>query len=342
MEFQQHSSFKDFADHQINWNLLLSKSATQVPFLTYEYQRAWWHTRGGGEWPQESNLVIIAGYQDDQLVGVAPLFHSLNLEGKPALMFVGAIEVSDFLDFIGEPSQLPEFIKGLFDFLQSSPNVPQWEVLDFYNILEDSPTLKLLQDEAEQQGWKHEQTLIQPAPYIPLPNDYQTYLENIDKKQRHEIRRKLRNAEQGFLESTLYITEDPAMLDSDIDAFINMMAQDPNKQAFLTEPMRQHIHKTARTAYEQGWLHLAFLLLNGKKAAANMSFIYNERLWLYNSGWEWDFREYSPGWVLLAYLIEWAIEHNLKEFDFMRGNEGYKYKFGAIDRHIYRVKVARA
>ena len=118
-----------------------------------------------------------------------------------------------------------------------------------------------------------------------------------------------------------------------------MMAQDPNKREFLTDAMRQHIHNTARIAFENGWLQMAFFTLDGNKAAANMSFNYNQRLWLYNSGWDWDYRDYSPGWILIAYLIQWANEHSIEEFDFMRGDEPYKYKFGGIDRHIYRVTL---
>jgi CelD/BcsL family acetyltransferase involved in cellulose biosynthesis len=340
MEFRHYNNFEDLTDHQPDWNSLLTKSAGCNPFLTFEYQQTWWKTRGGGEWSQDSELLIIAGFEDDRLVGIAPLFRSNNLEGKPALMFVGAIEVSDFLDFIVLSSHTAEFISGLLNFLTSEQNFPYWEILDLYNLLGDSPSLQVLKNEAERRGWTHQQTHLQPAPYISLPDNYDTYLASIDKKQRHEIRRKLRNIDQRFLESQLYIAEDPAKLDADIESFIAMMAQDPNKQAFLTPTMRQHIYNTAKIAFEQGWLHLAFLMLDGKKAAANLSFNFGGRLWLYNSGWEWDFRDYSPGWVLLAHLIKWSIENGLTEFDFMRGNENYKYKFGGVDRHIYRVTLS--
>jgi CelD/BcsL family acetyltransferase involved in cellulose biosynthesis len=72
-----------------------------------------------------------------------------------------------------------------------------------------------------------------------------------------------------------------------------------------------------------------------------MSFNFNERLWLYNSGWEWEFREFSPGWLLLTYLIEWAIENGIKALDFMRGDEDYKYKFGGVDRSVFRATLTR-
>ena len=46
-------------------------------------------------------------------------------------------------------------------------------------------------------------------------------------------------------------------------------------------------------------------------------------------------------WVLLSYLLQWANQHGRKEFDFMRGDEDYKYKFGGVRRDVMRAKVSR-
>jgi CelD/BcsL family acetyltransferase involved in cellulose biosynthesis len=336
MEFKRIENFNVLAEYFDDWRRLLKQSVSPVPFLTPEYLAAWWQTRGGGEWPAESELVLIAAFEGDELVGVAPLFFANNLEGIPALMFIGAVEVSDFLDFIVTPANLPEFLSGLLDFLLNSEDLPAWEALDLYNLLDSSPTLAGLRSEAEKRGWAHEQTRLQPSPVVALPGDFETYLMSLDKKQRHEIRRKLRNAAADPVEPGLYFVEDPATLEAEVDAFLDMMAQDPEKQAFLTGPMRQHIHNTARAALENGWLHLSFYTLDGKKAAAHLSFLWENRIWLYNSGWEWDFRSYSPGWLLLANLLRWATEHGISAFDFMRGDEDYKYKFGGVDRFVER------
>lgn len=339
MEFKRYHHFDDLAGLKDQWNHLLENSASHVPFLTFEYQGAWWSTRGGGEWPQNSQLVIVAAFEGDQLVGIAPLFQAHNILGEPALMFIGAIEVSDFLDFIVKPSDLPDFIAGLLDFLIDAENIPHWEVLDLYNVLDASPTLAVLESEAGKRGWKHKQIHLQPSPYIPLPGDYEAYLGSIDKKQRHEIRRKFRNVESSLAEAAFYFVEEREQLVSETQAFIDMMAQDPSKRDFLTDAMLQHLHNTAKIAFDNGWLQLAFFTLDGKKAAAYLSFRFNNRMWCYNSGWDWEFRDFSPGWVLLAYLIEWANENGIDEFDFMRGDEPYKYKFGATDRQIYRVTL---
>ncbi len=341
MNFKRYDSFESLNEIKHTWNQLVEESISRVPFLAFEYLQAWWETRGGGEWPMESGLVLITATENDQLVGVAPLFFTKNLDERPALMFVGAIEVSDFLDFLVRKSDLSEFLSGLLDFLVNSTHLPPWEVLDLHNILEDSPTLPALTAEAQRRGWSHEQTRLQPSPFIPLPGDFDAYLAQIDKKQRHEIRRKLRNVEQSLAEPGYTTVADAETLTAETQAFIDMMAQDPSKKAFLTVLMGNHLHKTAQVMLEKGWLHLSFFTLDGNKVAGNFSFIYNNRLWLYNSAWEWDYREFSPGWVLLTHLLQWANENGIEEFDFMRGDEDYKYKFGGQDRFIFRVLVTR-
>jgi len=59
----------------------------------------------------------------------------------------------------------------------------------------------------------------------------------------------------------------------------------------------------------------------------------------YNSGVNTDYREMSPGWVLLGHQLQWATERGRQEFDFMRGDEDYKYRFGGVNRYVMRVRV---
>ena len=49
----------------------------------------------------------------------------------------------------------------------------------------------------------------------------------------------------------------------------------------------------------------------------------------------------SPGIVLIARLIEQAIQKRKRAVDFMRGGEEYKYRLGARDTWIHHVSVER-
>ncbi len=339
MEFTLHTQFESLAPLADEWNAMLAESVTDAPFLRFEYLRDWWQTLGGGEWPQ-AELVVVTARENERLVGIAPLFQTMNRDGLSALMLLGSIEISDYLDLIVRPADLPRFVSGLLDFLASRGTL-SWRALDWVNLPEASPSLPALEAESAARGWTFTREVYQPAPYIPLPADFETYLAGIDKKQRHEIRRKLRRAAEHEIPVRWYIVEDESTLDAEMDGFFALMTQDPAKEKFLTEPMRRQMLATARTALRGGWLWLAFLEVGGQKAAGSFNFDYGDRLWGYNSGVNRDFIELSPGWVLLSHSLQWACEHGRSEFDFMRGNEEYKYRFGAKDRLVMRVKLVR-
>lgn len=322
------------------WNHLLDDSASHVPFLRHEYLINWWKTRGGGEWGADSQLVVVTAREEGQLVGVAPLFWTSNHLGEPVLMLMGSVEISDYLDLLAKPQDLDRFAAGLLDFLPTL-DLPDWKALDLYNFLEDSPTLAALEHAALEHQWQFTLEQVQHSPYITLPGDWETYLTGIDKKQRHEIRRKMRRAETGEDAITWYVAHDAEKITQEAEDFLRLMANDPDKETFLTPPMREHMIRTIQCAFEADCLQLAFLTVNGEKAAAYFSFHYLNRLWVYNSGLDRRFNEFSPGWVLLGYLLQWSNENGIAEFDFMRGNEDYKYKFGAVDRFVMRATLRR-
>ena len=90
MQIKVWSTLEELEDKADAWNNLLLKSASHVPFLRHEYLTTWWKTLGGGEWQSGSLHVIAALTGDGELTGIAPLFHTKNLDGKSALMFIGS------------------------------------------------------------------------------------------------------------------------------------------------------------------------------------------------------------------------------------------------------------
>ena len=258
-------------------------------------------------------------------------------------MLLGSVEISDLLDLVVRLEDLSCFVEGLFEYLSvTGPQIKgAWKTLDLCNFSEVSPTLPILQQEIEKRGWHFSNEKLQPAPYIPLPGDFNAYLASIDKKQRHEIRRKMRRAEESATSVRWYFVDDEKSLQREADDFMTLMSNDTGKASFLTGSMRDQMRTTIESAFHAGWLQLAFMEVNGEKAAAYLNFDYDNRIWVYNSGIDRRFMEYSPGWVLLGHLLQWANENGRLEFDFMRGGEEYKYRFGAVNRFVVRAVVRR-
>jgi len=325
------------------WNALLIDSASHVPFLRHEYLIAWWNMLGGGEW-QSGELYTITGRDNDgNLLGIAPFFLTQTETDKPALMLLGSHEISDYLDLIARPADLPMFIEQVFDHLNSE-EAPTWQVMDIHNVLESSHTPSILQQAAARKNWAYTAFCTEKmhhCPIIHLPGNWDAYLAGIDKKQRHEIRRKMRRAEESDTPVRWYIVDEGMELENQVEEVFRLMATDDEKRAFLTDAMRAQMQAIIKVAFEHGWLQLAFLEVGGEKAAAYLNFDYDNRIWVYNSGLDTNFGAYSPGWVLLGYLLQWANEHGRQSFDFMRGNEDYKYRFGGVDRFISRIRIER-
>jgi CelD/BcsL family acetyltransferase involved in cellulose biosynthesis len=322
------------------WNQLLGESITHVPFLRHEYLIAWWQHRGGGEWPDSTLYILVARDQDGGLMGVVPMFLSKNRAGEPALFLIGSVEISDFLDIIVREADLEPFLDAVFAHI-TSPDAPEWASLEWFNILETSSTLSGLEKLASKYDLLFHQERIQPAPTITLPTDFDEYLASLEKRYRHELRRKMRNAMGYFVPVDWYEVEDEGSLEDEINDFIRMMREEEEKNTFLTEEMVAQIHAIAQAAFRAGWLKLTFLKVGKEKAAGYFNFDYDGRIWVYNSCLARKFGQLSPGIVLMGLLLQDSIDKGRKEFDLMRGDEEYKYHLGGQDRFVVHTTVKR-
>src|SRR5690606_2143942 len=190
MNYTLLNDFSQIDSHE--WNTLLKESIQDTPFLRYEYQNTWWEHKGGGEW-QDAKLILVTARENNQLIGIAPLFIA-NYENEPALLLIGSIEISDYLDVIVKKDNHARFISGLLDFLLT---IDDWKKIDWYNLPDDSLTLLALKEEALKRGWNHLEEVYRPTPRIALNGSFEEYLSRVEKKQRHEIRRKMRRAAES-------------------------------------------------------------------------------------------------------------------------------------------------
>jgi len=336
MDYTLLNDFSQIPAHE--WNELLKESISDTPFLRHEYQRLWWEHRGGGEW-KNAQLLLVAAREGEKLIGIAPLFVA-EYEGQPALLLNGSIEISDYLDVIVRSDDHAKFISGLLDFLASNL-AGSWSALDWYNLPDDSPTLAALKAESQIRGWKHLEEVYRPTPRIALNGDFDEYLSRVEKKQRHEIRRKMRRAAESDLDVRFVLVDQSTDIEPELASFFDLMVQDPNKASFLHPAMREQMTAFLHAAHESGHLWLAFLEIAGVKTAASLNFDYNGKLWGYNSGVSREHMELSPGWVLLSHTIQWCCENKRYEFDFMRGDEDYKYRLGGVNRFVMRARLTR-
>lgn len=166
------------------------------------------------------------------------------------------------------------------------------------------------------------------SPFILLPTTWDDYLESLERTDRKELKRKIKRLET--VPHRIHFADD-------FDEFINLhKLSDHSKEQFMTDPMKLFF-KDLLGLHIPGWQQkLAFLDIEGKSAAAIFYFENDSEILLYNSGYDPAQKFYSAGLLLVAELIKKSIEEKKQKFDFLRGNERYKYDLGATDERLFR------
>jgi CelD/BcsL family acetyltransferase involved in cellulose biosynthesis len=320
------------------WNDLLARSSSDTIFMTWEWQKTWWEWFGHDE-----QLYLLTVRDGVELLGLAPLYAPTEGPSLKTLRLVGGVELSDYLDLlVASGARQAATYQALWSCL-TGECTGQWELLDLHNVPASSPSLEVLQELARDSGDFEVTVAVEEiCPVIRLPSTWDEYLSSLSKKDRHELRRKLRKADREAV-IDWYYASDRSVLESEMADFITLHVEsaDP-KRAFMDERRRGFFQSIAGATHDAGWLKLAFLLINDLKASAMLCFQYGSDFQVYNSGYDPRLRpDLSSGILLLAYCLRDAIEHGLQSFDFLRGEEEYKYRFGAQKTEIFNLRIAK-
>jgi CelD/BcsL family acetyltransferase involved in cellulose biosynthesis len=333
-----YSTTEGFEALKIEWNELLHDSAADTIFLSYQWQTTWWKNLGVG-----TPLLIAVRDEIGRLLGLAPLFRFINVEEAWELSTIGCVDVSDYLDIIIRRGFENDVYAALLDIL-GRPDVmnASWDVISLCNIPQTSPTLDIFSRMAKDRGYRVECLVQEVCPIVTLPDTWDMYLQNLEGKERRELRRKMRkaNPNNGV---DWYIVGPEHDLDVEVETFIELMAlSHQDKAGFLHDNHRNFIHQITREAWDAGWLELAFLTVRGQPAASMLNFVYRNRTLLYNSGLDAEnFLRLSPGIVLTAQLVKHSIQEKREAFDFLRGDERYKYQLGGVDTTVNQLLIRK-
>ena len=289
--------------------------------------RTWWrHFHSGSEmhlvWLKDGEVTL----------GIAPL----RLSGE-SILFIGGTDVCDYADFLVPRGKEDEFYGRLWDHLETLG----WSTLDLRSIPAGSPTLQYLPALAEQSGYDVQVEVEDQAPVASLPSTWDEYLSRLTKKDRHELRRKLRRLDQAG-EARQYVCTTVEAVDGGLRDFVRLLRESsPDKAAFMTPERERFFADIARELAARDELVLSFLEMDGVRVASCMNFDYEGSYLLYNSGYDPGYSHLSVGLLNKALSIKDAVERGRESFEFLRGTERYKYDLGAQDRAIYRLTVHR-
>ena len=356
------------------WDALAAANPWATPFSHWAFHRAWWDGYGGNA-HEETVVFVPAGAPDDaEPVAIAPLMHRHEVEpddvelkttirhgdGRPILtpvspdakaLFFGASYHADYATLLAAPGDLSAAADALAVYCAEGgdPGHPMpWDAVDLRRLRTGDPAADALAAafgaREMAQGWtlNVEPEEVCPVATLPVGGTLDDHLATLGKKERHEIRRKVRRAE-AVGEVRLDDASDPL---ADLPAFIGLHQKRWGADGLFPDTEGGvHSRTFFRRLFELfpvgGPLRLAFLTVGGQRIAAGVSFQTADSLLYYNAGVDPEARDLSPGVLMVERYVRRALERGLTRMDFLRGDEAYKYEWGAIDEPIRRLLVRR-
>jgi CelD/BcsL family acetyltransferase involved in cellulose biosynthesis len=280
------------------------------PFPLAEFLRAWWE-----EFQPDARVVIISSGG-----GALPLMESAGV-----IQFIGDSDLTDYHSPLGQDVQGP--VDVLATMIDRSTS------LDLDSLPGEAATA--IAGTLASTGLRPKTSEQTVARVLQLPSSIDDYHLLIGKKERHELRRKRRRYEEQV---------GPATLRTDIgtgfgfDEFVRLHRLAPgDKGTFMTGERYRFF---SRLAGQDGW-RVDYLENDGAATACLFGWTDGSDYYLYNSSFDPAFHSASPGQVLLAGMIDHAITEGWGVFDFLKGDETYKARLGAIPRQLFRVEASR-
>jgi len=300
--------------HKLNWDSV---------FVLPRWLKVWWQAFGGGS---ESYLFDVK--QDRNIIGIAPL---MVKEGKASS--IGSADVCDYMDFVVAPGKEGAFFVALLNKLRQD-GISQ---LYLESLRPDSTVLTSLVDLARDKGYQVTVTEDNVSLDLDLPSTWEEYLKTLSPKQRRETGRRFRRLEEeGDINYRIVEEADPGVL----DIFFKLMrVSRKDKAAFMTARMESFFRSLAETMAEAKLLRFGILEISGKPVAAVMCFDYNDKVYLYNSGYDPAYGYLSVGLLSKLLSIKDSIERGRRRYDFLKGTEEYKYRLGGREIPIYSCRI---
>ena len=310
------------------WESILPHTDANTIFITPWWQQLWWRRYGS----DDASLDIFSVRNDDALLGVAPL-----MTRGDTLSFLGDTDLFDYHDFLVRDGCEDDFYGALWQHIEAM----DWKTMELKSLRESSETLRRFPELAEANGWATAVTEEDVSPFADLQPSWDEYVSGLRKKDRHELRRKLRRLNNGN-DATQYAFRQPDEIADAMPEFFRLMrASRPDKDDFLTDDREGFFNELAQELASRDQFMLFFLELNDVRVASCICFDYNDSYLLYNSGYDPEYSALSVGLLNKALCIQDAIETGKNSFDFLRGNERYKYNLGGTNQTIHELTITR-
>jgi len=313
------------------WFTLWQQCPDSTPFQSPAWLIGWWKHLGQGQ------LWVLELRQGDRLCGLAPFYlHQSDSRAPRELRFLGNA-ISDYRDILIDRACRTEGLNALSRHLEA--NDSEWDLMDLQQLCFGSSALRL----PIPSHWRSRTSKQEVCPVLRLPVHVKGLSEILPRSTFSKLayyRRRL-----AKLPNTTFELADRETFPGFFERFLYLHRArwtQRGQTGLLAHPQLESFHQEAASAFlHDGILRLYAFRCEGTIVASLYVFSHRTRVFFYLSGFDPAVASLSPGMLLIGHAIEQAIREGCETFDFLRGNEAYKYLWGAKDEINYRRIVQR-
>ncbi|MFC1903013.1 GNAT family N-acetyltransferase [Chloroflexota bacterium] len=320
------------------WDGLLRKCGSDKSiYLTHEWQSTWWKHFGAGK---KLNILLIE--KEKQVIGIIPLVkvrYGIGLIGVDTLETIGSVN-SNYV-WLVTPDNREEVMSALLAYLGEELDRNKVLLMLTY-IPESSKFLNLLRRNGNpfSRNTIIRERVMTLAPYIPLPATWDEYFASLSQNRRYIINRAMRAlSEEGHrVQLQQYGADSMDAALSKLFAFHRRRWESLNiPSAFSDSRIREFYGEIARQFLGKNWLYFSCLTVDDEIVSTNYYFVYNRKLYACITARDTEYSDYGIGHLHRALAIKDAIEKHLQEYDFLKGDEPYKFYWTKSARRYIEV-----
>ncbi len=337
-------SIEELQKLESEWNDLLKSSPNENVFMSFDWNFLWikYFLRG------KDSLFIIAVYNDaNELEALAPFFLKRFFLFFKSLIFISG-DYSDYLGIIVKKDADKERI-----YSEIFGEITNNKIADIIYMRQVSGELLngVKKNVSGYYGLKLNYKESGCCYYFNLPDGMDGYMRRFNSKQRYNILNRVEKAEKnniGFIGSSAI---DKSLFNEYLNYFFDLHQKRWNdkgkKGVFYNKKIKNFFTDLFTILYNKNKIALSFLKVNEEASVGNggkeniissaVCFDSGNKRQVYLPGFDPEYSNFHPGIVLTYYIIKEAIGKKYEEFDFLKGGEEYKQRFGAVKRENFKL-----
>jgi CelD/BcsL family acetyltransferase involved in cellulose biosynthesis len=304
------------------WEALFRADSEATPYSSPQ-----WAAASLAHWSAGKRSYILAVRDGSRLVGLAPFV--LERRGSARLLRGLGVGVGSYWDVIAEDDRREEVTRAIMAALRE--RTAEWDVLVLDRLAPDTLTERLVGDSFTV---IHRRPTVSPG--LVLPDSFDEYLASLPSLRRSKVRRYLRPLDRGEIE--LVSIEDPARLSESVVTWQRLRAAswtDRGRQVnseHASQRFQSFTIEALTTMVPAGLAVVWELRHQGEAIAVSINLVDEGTFYGWLAAFDARYQRLQLGHVVIAHGIQSSIEAGRDYFDFMVGDEPYKYEYRPTDR----------